>query len=235
MCFISYVLQVVARERMRLCDTPDPRKRMNTREPQERHERRSHTERMRVIGAKLEAWDGIQQARNCSSSWNAAFPPPWRVWGWNPDLSENFIVYGRHIFPSWPSLRLSRHPETPSPAPSSGGASSYQSKPAGSGVWGSQQVSISDNDLWNLSPSTRALTSVSSSTAQKVKSQQRKDKEGEEKKNTKIKNPCFVIFSFFLIHWFSHYCNFIKTIISSFIIMSYHKKVHLASSSFIIS
>ena len=55
MCFISYALQVVARERTSLCDTLDPRERMNTREPQERHERRSRIERMRAIGAMLEA------------------------------------------------------------------------------------------------------------------------------------------------------------------------------------
>ena len=90
------------------------------------------------------------------------------------------------------------------------------------------KVSISDNDLLNLSPSTRALTSVLSSTVQKVRSQQRQ--EGEERKNTKIKNPHFVIFSFFLIHWFSHYYNFLESNISSYIIMSYHK---IYSSGFI--
>ena len=64
---------------------------------------------------------------------------PFRPPGECEDEIKTFIVYGRHIFPSWPSLRLSRHPETLSPAPSSGDASSYQSKPAGSGVWESQQ------------------------------------------------------------------------------------------------
>ena len=92
------------------------------------------------------------------------------------------------------------------------------------------KVSISDNDLLNLSPSTRALTSVLSSTVQKVRSQQRKDKKEKRRRIQKLRILILWFFSFFLIHWFSHYCNFLETNISSFIIMSYHK---IYSSGFI--
>ena len=91
------------------------------------------------------------------------------------------------------------------------------------------KVSISDNDLLNLSPSTRALTSVLSSTVQKVRSQQRKDKKEKRRRIQKLR---------ILILWFSHFFLFIgflinvflETNISSFIIMSYHK---IYSSGFI--
>ena len=79
----------------------------------------------------------------------------------------------------------------------------------------------------------RSLTSVSSSTAQKVRSRQHFPRRIKEEIKEQIKEQLRTLI--FVIYWFSHYCNFIETNISSFIIMSYHKKIHLALSSFIIS
>ena len=90
---------------------------------------------------------------------------------------------------------------------------------------------ISQSQCWEASKSQlvtmtseiclpRSLTSVSSSTAQKVRSRQHFPRRIKEQLRTLI----------FVIYWFSHYCNFIETNISSFIIMSYHK---IYSSGFI--
>ena len=88
---------------------------------------------------------------------------------------------------------------------------------------------ISQSQCWEASKSQlvtmtseiclpRSLTSVSSSTAQKVRSRQHFPRRIKEEIKEQLRTLIFVIY------WFSHYCNFIETNISSFIIMSYHKQ-----------